>query len=77
MHADESINERLEYLLKWNSVVLCEHGGTEIVAYDLDLVGKLPTQGVGSLVVFSGDEGILTRGGRTIKRSTSRCNKAI
>ena len=41
--------------------------GTEIVAYDLDLVGKLPIQGVGSLVVFSGDEGILTRGGRTIK----------
>ena len=30
IHADESINERLEYLLKWNSVVLCEHGGTEI-----------------------------------------------
>ena len=30
MTADESINERLVYLLKWNSVVLCEHGGVEI-----------------------------------------------
>lgn len=30
IHDDESINERLEYLLKWNSVVLCEHGGDEI-----------------------------------------------
>jgi tRNA G18 (ribose-2'-O)-methylase SpoU len=33
MTADESINERLEYLLKWNSVVLCEHGGEEIGSY--------------------------------------------
>ena len=33
MTADESINERLEYLLKWNSVVLCEHGGAEIGSY--------------------------------------------
>jgi tRNA G18 (ribose-2'-O)-methylase SpoU len=28
IHADAEINERLEYLLPWNNVVLCEHGGT-------------------------------------------------
>ena len=28
--ADQQINERLEYLLKWNTVVLCEQGGDEI-----------------------------------------------
>lgn len=31
--ADELINERLMYLLKWNSVVLCEHGGKELGSY--------------------------------------------
>lgn len=31
--ADELINERLMYLLKWNSVVLCEHGGKELGTY--------------------------------------------
>jgi tRNA G18 (ribose-2'-O)-methylase SpoU len=30
IHADTEINEQLEYLLKWNSVILCEHGGVEI-----------------------------------------------
>ena len=30
IHADAEINERLEYMLKWNSVVLCEQGGEEI-----------------------------------------------
>ena len=30
MSADMEINEHLDYLLKWNSVVLCEHGGEEI-----------------------------------------------
>ena len=30
LHADTEINERLEYLLKWNSVVLCEQGGAAI-----------------------------------------------
>jgi tRNA G18 (ribose-2'-O)-methylase SpoU len=33
IHADTEINERLEYLLKWNSVVLCEHGGKEVGSY--------------------------------------------
>jgi tRNA G18 (ribose-2'-O)-methylase SpoU len=33
MTADMEINERLEYLLKWNSVILCEHGGREIGSY--------------------------------------------
>ena len=33
IHADTEINERLEYLLKWNPVVLCEHGGAEIGSY--------------------------------------------
>ena len=33
IHADTEINERLEYLLKWNSVILCEHGGREIGSY--------------------------------------------
>jgi tRNA G18 (ribose-2'-O)-methylase SpoU len=28
--ADTQINDTLEYLLKWNSVILCEHGGREI-----------------------------------------------
>ena len=40
MTADESINERLEYLLKWNSVVLCEHGGTEIGSHKARLLYK-------------------------------------
>jgi len=40
IHADESINERLEYLLKWNSVVLCEHGGTEIGSHKARLLYK-------------------------------------
>lgn len=31
--ADQLINERLMYLLKWNSVVLCEHGGKELGTY--------------------------------------------
>ena len=30
IHADAEINERLEYLLPWNNVVLCEHGGTMV-----------------------------------------------
>ncbi len=30
IHADAEINERLEYMLKWNTVVLCEQGGDEI-----------------------------------------------
>ena len=30
IHADTEINERLEYLLPWNNVVLCEHGGTMV-----------------------------------------------
>ena len=30
IHADAEINTQLEYLLKWNSVVLCEHGGTMV-----------------------------------------------
>ena len=38
--ADESINERLEYLLKWNSVVLCEHGGVEIGSHKARLIYK-------------------------------------
>jgi tRNA G18 (ribose-2'-O)-methylase SpoU len=29
MHADTEINDRLMYLLNWNSVVLCEHGGAD------------------------------------------------
>ena len=33
IHADTEINERLMYLLKWNSVILCEHGGREIGSY--------------------------------------------
>ncbi len=33
IHADAEINDRLMYLLKWNSVVLCEHGGTEVGSY--------------------------------------------
>jgi tRNA G18 (ribose-2'-O)-methylase SpoU len=33
IHADTEINDRLEYLLKWNTVVLCEHGGTEVGSY--------------------------------------------
>jgi tRNA G18 (ribose-2'-O)-methylase SpoU len=33
IHADAEINERLEYLMKWNTVVLCEHGGTEVGSY--------------------------------------------
>jgi tRNA G18 (ribose-2'-O)-methylase SpoU len=33
IHADTEINDRLEYLLKWNSVVLCEHGGIQIGSY--------------------------------------------
>ena len=33
INADVSINERLEYLLQWNSIVLCEHGGVEIGSY--------------------------------------------
>ena len=34
LHADEQINERLEYLLKWNSIVLCEHDGIKIGSSD-------------------------------------------
>jgi tRNA G18 (ribose-2'-O)-methylase SpoU len=30
IHADTEINNRLEYLLKWNTIVLCEQGGDEI-----------------------------------------------
>jgi tRNA G18 (ribose-2'-O)-methylase SpoU len=33
IHADAEINDRLMYLLNWNSVVLCEHGGTEVGSY--------------------------------------------
>lgn len=47
--------------------VLYNTDSTEIVGYQVD--GKrVPDQGVGSLVVFYGlDEGILARGGRTIR----------
>lgn len=34
LDADELINERLMYLLKWNSVVLCEHGGEPLGTYN-------------------------------------------
>jgi len=30
IHADLEINQQIEYLLKWNTVVLCEHGGEMI-----------------------------------------------
>ena len=30
IHADTEINTQLEYLLKWNNVVLCEHGGAMV-----------------------------------------------
>lgn len=40
IHADTEINERLEYLLKWNSVVLCEHGGMQIGSYVMREVYK-------------------------------------
>ena len=40
MHADTEINDRLMYLLKWNSVVLCEHGGTEVGSYQTKLLYK-------------------------------------
>ena len=40
---------------------------TEVIGYSLD-GKKVPDQGVGSLIVFYGvDEGILSRGGRTIR----------
>lgn len=47
--------------------VLYNSDSTEIIGYQVD--GKrVPDQGVGSLVVFYGlDEGILARGGRTIR----------
>jgi tRNA G18 (ribose-2'-O)-methylase SpoU len=30
IHADTEINTKLEYLLKWNTIVLCEHGGEQL-----------------------------------------------
>lgn len=33
IHADTEILDRLYYLMKWNSIVLCEHGGTEVGSY--------------------------------------------
>ncbi len=41
--------------------------GTEIDSYTVDLQGIVPLSGVGSLIVFNGDEGVLIRGGRTIR----------
>jgi len=40
IHADTEINDRLEYLLKWNTVVLCEHGGTMVGSHKTKLLYK-------------------------------------
>ena len=52
IHADTEINERLEYLLKWNSVVLCEHGGTEVGSY---LAKQMYTELQNPLFVFGSE----------------------
>jgi tRNA G18 (ribose-2'-O)-methylase SpoU len=52
IHADTEINDRLMYLLKWNSVVLCEHGGTEAGSY---LAKQMYTELKNPLFVFGSE----------------------
>lgn len=53
MHADAEINERLEYMLKWNTVVLCEQGGDEIGSRKMAL--KYSEEMINPLFVFGSE----------------------
>jgi tRNA G18 (ribose-2'-O)-methylase SpoU len=53
IHADAEINERLEYMLKWNSVVLCEQGGDEIGSRKMAL--KYSEEIINPLFVFGSE----------------------
>jgi tRNA G18 (ribose-2'-O)-methylase SpoU len=53
IHADAEINERLEYMLKWNTVVLCEQGGDEIGSRKMAL--KYSEEIINPLFVFGSE----------------------
>ena len=53
IHADAEINERLEYMLKWNTVVLCEQGGDEIGSRKMAL--KYSEEMINPLFVFGSE----------------------
>ena len=68
LFADTGRIRRVQRIQPWRVSTNLNADGTEIESYQINGGTPLPISGVGSLVVFYGnDEGLLNRAGRTIK----------
>ena len=68
LFADTGRIRSVQRIQPWRVSTNLNANGTEIESYNIDGSTPLPDTGVGSLVVFYGnDEGLLNRAGRTIK----------